>query len=66
MIVFSRLNIYKELFVKIQLGTLFTLISAAIICGGFYYTTELRLESLEAEVSELSDQIKKIRKKNRG
>ena len=50
---------------NIQVSTLITLISAALLCGGFYYTTQLRLDSLEQEVQTLSKKLKKFPKKNR-
>jgi len=50
---------------KIQLGVLMTIISAALFCGGFYYTTQLRLTNLEDQVEQLSKKVKKSPKKNR-
>ena len=42
-----------------------TIITAALFCGGFYYTTQLRLDSLETQVEDLSKKVKKIPRKNR-
>jgi uncharacterized membrane protein YciS (DUF1049 family) len=50
---------------NIQVGVLMTIISAALLCGGFYYTTQLRLDSLEDQVEALSQKMKKSPKKNR-
>ena len=46
---------------KISIGTLITLITAALVCGGFYYTTQMRLDNLEQEVTVLT---KKLAQKN--
>ena len=50
---------------NIQVATLITIISAALFCGGFYYTTQLRLDSLEEDVQSLSKKLKNFPKKNR-
>jgi len=50
---------------KLQISTLITVITAALLCGGFYYTTQLRLDSLETQVKVLTKKIKKSPKKNR-
>ena len=51
---------------NIQFGVLVTIISAALMCGGFYYTTQLRLDTLEDRVNVLSKKIKKIPAKKIG
>jgi polyhydroxyalkanoate synthesis regulator phasin len=43
---------------------LVTIITTAAFLGGFYYTTQHRLDALEAQVDTLSKQVKKIGKKN--
>lgn len=50
---------------RIQLGVFMTIITAALFCGGFYYTTQLRLDSLESQMEVLSKKVKKSPKKNR-
>lgn len=47
---------------KLQISTLITIITAAIVCGGFYSETCSRLDSLEAKVIKLE---KKSNKRNR-
>ena len=47
---------------KIDLKLLIPILSAAIIFGGFYYTTEHRLSQLELEISSLKEDLAKIRK----
>jgi hypothetical protein len=36
----------------------------AATLGGFYYTTQTRLDSLEQEVTSLKKQIKRVTRKN--
>ena len=57
--------IQPEFIVRIQLGVLMTIITAALFCGGFYYTTQLRLDSLETQVKILAKKVKKSPKKIR-
>ena len=45
-------------------SVLVTIITTAAFLGGFYYTTQHRLDTLEAQVDTLSKQVKKIGKKN--
>tara|TARA_R110002051_G_C8590491_1_gene478741 strand:+ start:194 stop:367 length:174 start_codon:yes stop_codon:yes gene_type:complete len=53
--------------VKLELPTLITLLTAAAILGGFYYTTQHRLDELEDKITVMEQQVKKInRKKNLG
>jgi len=49
---------------NINHGTLVTIITAAAILGGFYYTTEHRLDDLEDDVAEISQQVKRLTKKS--
>jgi|TARA_R110000824_G_scaffold37189_1_gene114461 hypothetical protein len=51
---------------KIDIKTLITLLTIAATLGGFYYTTQSRLDSLEGEVVQLQKQVKRmIRKQNK-
>jgi len=47
---------------KIQISTLISIITAAIFFGGFYYTTNHRLDQVEIKISELEKKIKKKRR----
>jgi|TARA_R110002110_G_scaffold39599_5_gene127639 uncharacterized membrane protein YciS (DUF1049 family) len=59
---------------RVDLKTLATILGLLALVGGsiahfggFYYTTELRLESLEEKVSKLEKKIQRQdRKKNKG
>ena len=44
---------------KLQVSTLVTLVTAAILFGGFYHTTALRLDQVEAKITKLEKKIKK-------
>tara|TARA_R110000824_G_scaffold40667_3_gene121653 strand:+ start:276 stop:470 length:195 start_codon:yes stop_codon:yes gene_type:complete len=58
---------YEGIDVKLELPTLITLLTAAAILGGFYYTTQHRLDELEDKITVMEQQVKKInRKKNLG
>jgi len=46
-------------------GTLVTLITAAALLGGFYYTTQHRLDELETQMSQLSQQIQVLKKQRK-
>mgnify|MGYP003114537394 CR=1 FL=1 len=48
---------------KIDIKTLITLLTIAATLGGFYYTTQTRLDSLESEVSQLQKQVKRLARK---
>ena len=51
---------------KIDVKTLITLLTIAATLGGFYYTTQSRLDSLEDDVVQLQKQVKRmIRKQNK-
>ena len=43
--------------VKIDFKTLITVGGIIAVLGGFYFTTQLRLDSLEAEIQTLSEDI---------
>ena len=49
---------------KIDIKTLITLLTIAAVLGGFYYTTQDRLDNLETEVTKLQKQVKRIARKN--
>jgi len=49
--------------VKLDIKTVITLLGFAAMMGGFYYTTEMRLESLEGKVASLTKKINKGAKK---
>jgi hypothetical protein len=49
---------------KLDVKTLITLLTIAATLGGFYYTTQARLDSLEQEVVQVKKQIKRITRKN--
>jgi len=50
---------------KIDIKTLITIITIACTLGGFYYSTQLRLDHLETNVAKLQKQIKIIKKNKR-
>tara|TARA_R110002020_G_scaffold172362_2_gene362678 strand:- start:224 stop:430 length:207 start_codon:yes stop_codon:yes gene_type:complete len=45
---------------KIDIKTLITLLTIAATLGGFFYTTQSRLDSLEDEVTQLQKQVKRL------
>lgn len=49
---------------NINHSILVTVITTAAFLGGFYYTTQHRLDTLESEVAALSKQVKRVAKKN--
>ena len=49
---------------KLDVKTLITLLTIATTLGGFYYTTQARLDNLEQEVSQVKKQIKRLTRKN--
>ncbi len=49
---------------KLDIKTLITLLTIAATLGGFYYTTQARLDNLEQEVTKLQKQVKRIARKN--
>ena len=48
-----------------DIKTLITLLTIAAVLGGFYYTTQSRLDSLEIEVVQLKKQVKRIARQNK-
>jgi hypothetical protein len=50
---------------KVDIKVLITIASLLVPLVGFYYTTNMRLESLEASVTSVQKQIKQL-KKNKG
>ena len=48
---------------KLDIKTLINLLTLAATLGGFYYTTQSRLDNLEGEVTTLKKQIKRIARK---
>ena len=48
---------------KLQIPTLISIITAAILFGGFYHTTTHRLDEVEAKIAKLEKKIKKKGKK---
>ena len=50
---------------KLQISTLISIITAAIIFGGFYKETNSRLDSLELRISKLEIKNSKKKKKTR-
>ena len=49
---------------KLQIPTLISIITAAILFGGFYHTTTHRLDEIEAKITKLEKKIKKKEKNN--
>ena len=47
---------------KLDIKTIITVLGIAATLGGFYYTTQLRLDDLEEKVSELEATDGKLRK----
>ena len=47
---------------KLDIKLVITLLVFASTLGGFYYTTEMRLDSLEASVTSLKEDNAKLRK----
>ena len=54
---------------EIDIKTLIAIIAPVAVLGGFYYTTQMRLDNIEQEISQLHSDIKKtnrlIRKTNK-
>ncbi len=48
---------------KLDVKTLITLLTFSATLGGFYYTTQNRLDNLEQEVSQMEKQIKRLTRK---
>jgi len=47
---------------EIDIKTALTVGSIIALLGGFYYTTQMRLENIEQEISELHSEIAKTNK----
>ena len=47
---------------KLDIKTLITIITFAATMGGFYYSTQIRLDYLEDKVTVIEKQIKQIKK----
>jgi len=50
--------------VKLDIKTLITIVTFAATMGGFYYSTQLRLNQLEENVSKLEKQVKFVKRQN--
>ena len=50
---------------KIDLKIFITLVTFAATMGGFYYTTQMRLDNLEKSIASVEKQIKQVKKKKR-
>ena len=50
---------------KLDIKTLITIVTFAATMGGFYYSTQLRLDHLEENVSNVEKQIKQLKKQKR-
>lgn len=50
---------------NLDIKTLIALLTIAATLGGFYYTTQNRLDSLETEVTKLQKQVKKITRQSK-
>ena len=48
---------------KLDIKTLITLLTIAATLGGFYYSTQSRIDDLEKEVTVLKKQVKKLNRK---
>ena len=48
---------------KLDVKTLITLLTVAATLGGFYYSTQSRLDNLEGQVETLKKQVKRIARK---
>jgi hypothetical protein len=47
---------------KVDVKTLITIITLLVPLVGFYYTTNLRLDSLEASVTSVQKQVKQLKR----
>ena len=48
---------------KLDIKTVITIVAFAATMGGFYYTTQLRLDNLEESVASVERQMKVVKKK---
>jgi len=49
---------------KLDLKTVITLCTFAATIGGFYYSTQIRLDNLEEEVTQVKKQVKRITRRS--
>tara|TARA_R100001082_G_C4365044_1_gene161448 strand:+ start:2776 stop:2946 length:171 start_codon:yes stop_codon:yes gene_type:complete len=49
--------------IKFDIKTVITFITAAIVFGGFYYTTQHRLDHIETKITDLEIEISKAKKR---
>jgi len=47
---------------KVDVKTLITIVTLLVPLVGFYYTTNMRLDSLEASVTSVQKQVKQLKK----
>ena len=47
---------------EIDIKTMIAIIAAVAVLGGFYYTTQMRLDNIEKEIEQLRLAIKKTNK----
>jgi len=50
---------------KLDIKLLITIVTLAATLGGFYYTTQLRLDNIESSISGVEKQVKQLKKRNR-
>ena len=50
----------KKMDFKLDIKTLIMLLTIAATLGGFYYTTQSRINSLEEEVTTINNKIKRL------
>ena len=50
---------------KLDIKTLMTIVTFAATMGGFYYSTQLRLDHLEGNVASVEKQVKQLKKQSR-
>jgi len=49
--------------IKLDIKTVITIAAFAVTMGGFYYTTQLRLDNLEENIASVEKQLKIVKKK---
>ena len=47
---------------KIDIKTMMSILAATAALGGFYYTTQHRLDLLESDIAGLKEEVAKVRK----
>jgi len=50
---------------KLDIKTLITVVTFAATMGGFYYSTQMRLDHLEASVTTVEKQIKQLKRQKK-